>query len=380
MKFIVHGGTLSRSLQSIFGLITTNNVIPQLGCFLFEFQDNNILITAGDESTKATLSLELSNFETQGLKRFMVDAKSFYGRVSALGNVPLTFIVDEENYLINIKTESGRYSIAGQNAEGYPELKQIDNPSTMIVSSTMLLSAIHRTLFAVGDDETRPVMTGIFCKQTEDGIIFVSTDAHIMVKYSRRDFTCEEQNSFVLPKKPLNLIKNLVSSKEEAVDVTMQYNVQNVSFKFDNCFVVTRLIEGKFPNYEAVIPKDNPNKLIIDRTLFLNSVKRLTPFSEEVSGQIRFKLGGNEVKLSVFDDNMNVSAEEPLACNYTGDDMEIGFRYKYLNSILTNLESENIVLEMSQPNKPGIISPYEEEEKESMEDVIMLIMPIMMVN
>lgn len=380
MKFIVHGGTLSRSLQSIYSVITTNNAVPILENFLFQLEEKTLSITASDIETTVTVKLELSDADSEGLTQIAVPAKILSDIVKTFSNVPLSFVIDDETYAIEITSGEGKYKLTGVSADEYPRVSIVEDASQITIPSSLLVNAISKTIFAAGVEETRPQMTGIFCEQTENNITFVGTDAHKLVRYRRTDFTNDIPTSFILPKKPLNLIKNILVSYKEDADILMEYNIKNVSFKFENYSVVCRLIEGKYPNYDAAIPKENPNKLIIERASFLSSVKRVSLFANQSTQQVRLKLGGNEMIISAEDIDFSNAAKEKLSCNYAGDDLEIGFNAKYLLEMLNNIETEYILLEMSQPNRAGIIYPYEEGVEETPESILMLVMPVMLAN
>lgn len=380
MKFIVHGGTLSRSLQSIYSVVTTNNAVPILENFLFQLNQKTLSITASDLETTVTVKLELSDAEAEGLQQIAVPAKIFSDIIKSFSNVPLSFVVDEETYAIEITSGEGKYKLTGLSAEEFPRVSTIEDASQITIPSSLLVNAISKTIFAAGVEETRPQMTGIYCEQSENNITFVGTDAHKLVRYRRSDFSNDVPTSFILPKKPLNLIKNILLSYKEDSDILMEYNIKNVSFIFENYSVVCRLIEGKYPNYEAAIPKENPNKLIIERVGFLNSVKRVSLFANQSTQQVRLKLGGNELIISAEDIDFSNAAKEKLACNYTGDDLEIGFNAKYLLEMLNNIETENVLFEMSQPNRAGILYPFDESSEETIESILMLVMPVMLAN
>lgn len=380
MKFIVHGGTLSRSLQSIYSVITTNNAVPILENFLFQLDQKTLAITASDIETTVTVKLELSDADSEELKQIAVPAKILSDIVKTFSNVPLSFVIDDETYAIEITSGEGKYKLTGLSADEYPRVSTVEDASQITIPSSLLVNAISKTIFAAGVEETRPQMTGIFCEQTENNITFVGTDAHKLVRYRRTDFTNDTPTNFILPKKPLNLIKNILVSYKEDADILMEYNVKNVAFTFENYSVICRLIEGKYPNYEAAIPKENPNKLIIERVGFLNSVKRVSLFANQSTQQVRLKLGGNELIISAEDIDFSNAAKEKLPCNYTGDDLEIGFNAKYLLEMLNNIETENVLFEMSQPNRAGILYPFEEGNEETSESILMLVMPVMLAN
>jgi DNA polymerase-3 subunit beta len=238
----------------------------------------------------------------------------------------------------------------------------------------MLAQAVNKTLFATGNDELRLVLSGVFCELSPDEITFVATDAHKLVRYRRSDAKSQDSANFILPKKPLNLLKNILSSQD--VPVVIEYNKTNAFFSFNNIHLICRLIDGKYPNYEAVIPKENPNKLTIDRHALLTSIKRVSIFANQSTHQIRFKVSGKELVLSAEDIDFSNEAKERLTCSYEGDDLEIGFNSKFLLEMLSNIETDEVRLEMSAPNRAGILYPVNSENKA--EDILMLVMPVML--
>ena len=238
----------------------------------------------------------------------------------------------------------------------------------------MLATAISKTIFAAGNDDLRPVMSGVFFQLASDGLIFVATDAHKLVKYARTDATAPQAAEFIMPKKPLNLLKGILAGTEEAV--TIEYNESNAKFSFDNMELICRLVDGKYPNYEAVIPKENPNKLTIDRNLFLNSIKRVSIFSNKTTHQIRLRIAGAELNISAEDIDYSNKAEERLTCDYQGDDIQIGFNSRFLVEMLSNLTCDAVTLELSMPNRAGILTPSDGLDEG--EAVTMLVMPVML--
>ena len=245
-----------------------------------------------------------------------------------------------------------------------------------MVSAEIIATAISKTIFATGNDDLRPIMSGVFFQFSSDGLIFVATDAHKLVKYSRNDVKSNEVAEFIMPKKPLNILKNILSTLN--TEVTIEYNESNASFSFENYLLVCRLIDGKYPNYEAVIPKENPNKLLINRNQFLNSVKRVAIFSNKTTHQIRLKIAGTELNISAEDIDYSNKADERLTCDYQGDDIQIGFNSRFLTEMLSNLTSDDIQLEMSLPNRAGILTPA--DGLVDGEIITMLVMPVMLSN
>ncbi len=380
MKFIIHGGTLSRSLQSIISVIATNNAYPILGNFLFELSDKTLSITASDLETTARVTLDLNDAEQGSINRITINAKMLLEIVNTLSNSPLTFTIDEEDLMVEITSGEGKYRISGASAEQYPNPVSIEEPQITTITSTLLADAISKTIFATGVDELRAQMTGVLCEQVNDSITFVATDAHKLVRYRKVEFPVEQETSFIIPRKPLNLIRNILSSYKGEIDVLMKYNIDNVEFVFENYSITCRLIDGKYPNYDAAIPKENPNKLIIEKASFLNSVRRVAIFASQSTNQIRLAFLDNEVEMSAEDPDLANAAKERIPCNYDGEFLEIGFNAKYLIEMINNVETEYLLLEMSQPNRAGIIYPYEEDPEPSTESILMLVMPVMLVD
>jgi DNA polymerase-3 subunit beta len=253
---------------------------------------------------------------------------------------------------------------------------ELKDPSSTVVQGDVLATAISKTIFASGNDDLRPVMSGVFFQFSTDNLVFVATDAHKLVKYTRDDISASQTAEFIMPKKPLTLLKSILAGSED--DVVIEYNESNAKFIFENTEMVCRLIDGKYPNYEAVIPKENPNKLVIDRNQFLNSVRRVSIFSSKTTHQIRLKIAGAELNISAEDIDYSNKAEERLTCDYQGDDMQIGFNSRFLTEMLNNLTSDEVSLEMSLPNRAGILTPVDGLDEG--ETVTMLVMPVMLNN
>ncbi|MDR1847597.1 MAG: DNA polymerase III subunit beta [Bacteroidales bacterium] len=380
MKFIVNGELLHKAMQSISGIISTNNAIPVVENFLLTLEDNSIVITGSDLETMASVKLELDSFEAGKVNQVLVPANMFDDLVGSFSSVPLSIIINDDTLAVEIKAGDEKYQIAGLPSENYPAMKEVNDPKTMSLSSAVIVDAIGKTAFAASNDELRPQMTGIFCEQLETGITFVATDAHKLVRYRRQDCKAEEEASFILPKKPLSLVSKILSSIREEIEVSIEYNFNNVSFTFSNYKIVSRLIEGKYPNYEAAIPKDNPNKLIIDRQLLLTSVKRAAILTNKSTQQVRLSLAQNKLVLSSEDMDYENKSEIPLNCSYEGENLEIGFNAKYLQDMLNNIDTTNVLIEMSQPNRAGIIYPYDENTENNGADILMLIMPVTLMN
>lgn len=373
MKFIVSSTSLLKQLQNISGVLNTNNALPILDNFLFEVKPNGLTITASDLETTITAVLPI---ESKDEGTIAVPARLLLDTLKTFADQPLTFSIDTKKYGIEIISDYGKYKLTGHNGDEFPKLPNIESASTIEMDVDALNSAINKTLFATGNDDLRPVMSGVFFQLDSEGITFVATDAHKLVRYKRNDFKVENASSFIVPKKPLNLLKSTLSSV--AGTVKIEYNTSNAFFSFDNINLICRLIDGKYPNYEAVIPKENPNKLTVDRIAFFNSVRRVSIFSNKTTHQIRLKIAGSELSISAEDLDFANEASERLTCQYEGEDMEIGFNSRFLSEMLNNMESENVNLEMSAPNRAGILLPT--EKANTAEDILMLVMPVMLNN
>lgn len=369
MKFIVSSSYLLKNLQLIGGVVNSNNTLPILDNFLFELDHNELTVSATDLETTITANLEVESDEVASLA---IPARLLLDILKTFPEQPLTFIKDENN-TVEISSGQGKYAIAYSDSNEFPKSVSLSETSAISIKGAVLSTAISKTVFATGNDDMRPTMTGVFFQFSPEELTFVSTDAHKLVKYSRSDFQAPQLAEFIMPKKPLNLLKNTLDSSES--DVTIEYNATNAKFSFDNISLLCRLIDGKYPNYEAVIPKDNPNLLTIDRNLFLNSVRRVSIFSNKTTHQIRLKLAGAELQVSAEDLDYSNKADERLTCDYRGDDLQIGFNARFLQEMLTNLNSQDIVLEMSLPNRAGILKPLDGLDEG--ETIMMLVMPVM---
>jgi DNA polymerase-3 subunit beta len=372
MKFIVSSSYLLKQLQVLGSVINSSNTLPILDNFLFELNNNSLVVSASDLETTMSASLEIDS-KSEG--SVAVPAKLLLEILKTFPEQPLTFTV-EENNTIEISSNSGKYALAYASGDEFPKAVVLDDPSSTIVPAEVLATAISKTIFAAGNDDLRPVMSGVFFQFSPEGLIFVATDAHKLVKYSRTDVKASEVADFIMPKKPLNILKGILGTSDS--EVKIEYNDSNAVFSFDNYMLVCRLIDGKYPNYEAVIPKENPNKLHIDRTQFLSSVRRVAIFSNKTTHQIRLKIAGTELNISAEDIDYSNKAEERLTCDYQGDDLQIGFNSRFLTEMLTNLQSDEIQLEMSLPNRAGILTPV--DGLDDGEVITMLVMPVMLNN
>ncbi|WP_034040337.1 DNA polymerase III subunit beta [Wocania ichthyoenteri] len=370
MKFIVSSTYLLKQLQVLGGVINSSNTLPILDNFLFELDHTKLTVSASDLETTMASSLDV---ESDSKGSVAIPARLLLDTLKTFPEQPLTFVV-EENNTVEISSNHGKYALAYADGNEFPKAVALEDPSKTIVTGDVLATAISKTIFAAGNDDLRPVMSGVFFQFSTEGLTFVATDAHKLVKYTREDIKANQVAEFIMPKKPLNLLKGILAASED--DVTIEYNESNAKFTFENSELICRLIDGKYPNYEAVIPKENPNKLTIDRTQFLNSVRRVSIFSNKTTHQIRLKIAGAELNISAEDIDYSNKAEERLTCDYQGDDMQIGFNSRFLTEMLNNLNSDEVQLEMSMPNRAGILTPIDGLDEG--EQITMLVMPVML--
>ena len=371
MKFIVSSSLLYKEIQVLGGIINSSNTLPILDNFLFEINNNNLVLSSSDLESTMTSEIEIESTSTD---KIAISAKLLTDILKTFSEQPLTFIKTDNN-TIEISASNGKYSLAYLNGDEFPKQVEILDAHETVINGSDLGNAINSTIFASGTDDLRPVMSGVFFQFNSESLKFVATDAHKLVKFETTEYTASEVSEFIMPKKPLQILKGILQT--ESSDLTIQHNDSNAKFIFDKSSITCRLIDGKFPNYEAVIPKDNPNVLTIDRQLFLNSARRVSIFSNKTTNQIRLKLAGSLLNISAEDFDFSNKADENLECQYSGDDIQIGFNSKFLIEMLNNLDSDMITLSMSHPNRAGIIRPLI-ESGESKESITMLVMPVML--
>jgi len=370
MKFIVSSTYLLKQLQVLGGVINSSNTLPILDNFLFEINGNALTVSASDLETTMSAQLDIESDDNGSVA---IPARLLLDTLKTFPEQPLTFVI-EDNNTVEISSNHGKYALAYADGNEFPKSVTLEDPSATKMTGHILATAINKTIFAAGNDDLRPVMSGVFFQFSTEGLTFVATDAHKLVKYSREDVKASQTAEFIMPKKPLNLLKGILAASEE--EVTIEYNDSNAKFTFENTVLICRLIDGKYPNYEAVIPKENPNKLSIQRTQFLSSVRRVSIFSNKTTHQIRLKIAGAELNISAEDVDYSNKAEERLTCDYQGDDMQIGFNSRFLTEMLNNLTSDDVQLEMSMPNRAGILTPVDGLDEG--EHVTMLVMPVML--
>ena len=372
MRFIVSTSILLKQLQAISGASSSSTVLPILENFLFEIKDNLLTISATDLQTSMVTTLQI---EAKEEGRVAMPSKILIETLKTLPDQPVAFSVDTKTLAIEISAGDGKYKLSGENADDFPKIPVVENISTVNIAAPILLEAINKTIFAVSNDELRPAMSGVLVQLAEQSTTFVATDAHKLVRYRRTDVGADKPTSIILPKKALTLLKSSLPSDD--VNVSIEYNNTNAFFQFGTINLICRLIDERYPDYEAVIPRLNPNKLTVDRSLFLNTLRRVVIFANKTTHQVRLKISGSELHISAEDLDFSNEAHERLSCQFEGEDMEIGFNAKFLVEMLNNLNCEEVVLEMSTPNRAGLLLPAIEDENEN---ILMLVMPVMLNN
>ena len=323
MKFIVSSTYLLKQLQVLGGVINNSNTLPILDNFLFDLNKNTLTVSASDLETTMSSVLQVDS-DSEGV--IAVPARLLLDTLKTFPEQPLTFVV-EDNNTVEISSNHGKYGLAYADGNEFPKAVELSNPSSTTLLGDVLATAISKTIFAAGNDDLRPVMSGVFFQFSSEKLTFVATDAHKLVKYVRNDVSASEVAEFIMPKKPLNLLKGILAGSES--EVKIEYNESNAKFTFDDTELICRLIDGKYPNYEAVIPKENPNVLSIARNQLLSSVRRVSIFSNKTTHQIRLRIAGAELNISAEDVDYSNKAEERLSCSYQGDDMQIGFNSRF---------------------------------------------------
>ena len=372
MKFIVSSTGLFSHLQAVSRVINSKNSLPILDCFLFELTDGTLNITASDSETTLSTSIEVNEYEGEG--RFAVSSKTLLDALKEIPEQPLSFDLNQESLEICIQYLNGKYNLIGQNADEYPMTPSLGtNAVTVDAEASVILSGINRSLFATADDELRPVMNGIYFDITTENITFVASDGHKLVRNKTFAAKGNEKAAFILPKKPATLLKNLLP--KEQGDIHIAFDDRNAVFTLENYSLTCRLIEGRYPNYNSVIPQGNPHKAIIDRAMFISALRRVSVFSSASSSLIKLRLGNNQIQISAQDIDFSTSAEETFICQYEGNPMNIGFKSTFLIDILNNISSQDVVMELNDPSRAGVIVPVEQDEKE---DLLMLLMPMML--
>lgn len=370
MKFVVSSSELVKNLSNISGVIAPNPLVPILENFLFELDKTSLTVTASDMQTVMVADLMVDSSDTVSVA---IPAKLLMDTLKSLPEQPITVSISNETFGVEITTANGRFKIAGENPLDFPRAPQVNRNFNIELDSHVLASAINNTLFATSTDDLRPAMTGVYIDIQEEHTTFVATDGHRLIRYRREDIKSSTPTTMILPRKALNLIK--ISLPSNSVPVVTEFSNSNAFFSFGNIKLICRLIDERYPDYENVIPKANPHHMTVERSKFLNSLKRIAIFSNKTTHQIRLKISADELTISAEDLDYSNEAVEKISCEYVGDDMEIGFNAKFLAEMLSNISSSTITMELSLPNRAGLIIPSDKEENE---DILMLVMPVML--
>ena len=371
MKFIASSSSLLKQLQHIAGVINANTVLPILEDFLFEVEKNKLTVVATDLETVMRVQLDI---EAKDSGKVCIPAKILLDSLKNIPDQPLTFTIDK-NFGIEITSDNGKYKVMGENPDNFPKEPAADDANSFTMTSSALVTAINKTLFAVSNDDLRPAMTGVFFELDKKGITFVATDAHRLVKYKRTDVKCPKTETFIAPKKPLNLLKAALPDNDDELNIS--YNSNHLFVKHGGTELVCRLIDARFPDYKVVIPADNPYKLTVNKSDFQNALRRVSVFSNKSTNQVALSITGSELQLAAQDIDFSFEGNERMACQYDGEDLQIAFNAKFLIEMLNAADTADVNIELSTPTKAGIIKPTEVEENE---ELLMLVMPLMLNN
>ena len=372
MNFTVSSSLLASRLQTISRVINSKNTIPVLDCVLFELEGGKLTVTASDPDNTLNTSFEVVDCSEDF--SFAISSKILIDSLKEISEQPIRFDVKKETLEITIYYQNGKYSLVGQNADEYPSAAVLGESAVAInVPTKVLSSGISCSLFAAADDEVRPVMCGVYFDFAPDSITLVASDGHKLVRCRDYSVTGAEKSAFILPKKPATLLKNLLG-KDGQEDVAVEFDGRFAIFDMGEYRLVCRLFDGRYPNYNSVIPQNNPHKLTVDRAALISTLRRVAIFSSQVS-LIKLHLEDNKVVISAQDTDFSTSAEESIACSYDGASMNIGFRASFLIDILNNTPGQDVVIELADPSRAGVIVPAEQVDKQ---ELLMLLMPMML--
>ena len=371
MKFTVSSSALQSLLATTGKVISNKNTLPILDYFLFDLKGNQLQVTTSDLEIFLTGSITVDSADSEG--KIAVPAKLMLESLKEFSEMPLNIEVNETSFEIKISWKSGSLSIPGVSAVSYPVALALSAESkSMTLDVDLLVNGINKTIFATADDELRPVMNGVYFNFDAETLTFVATDAHKLVKYST-EYAAEGGASFILPKKPANLLKSVLLKEEDAIAVS--FDSKNVVFNLRSHTLVCRLIEGNYPNYNAVIPAANPNKVLIDRIELLNGIKRVAVCSNPTTNLIRMDIADNRINLTAQDIDFSVSANETISCSYDGQPISIGFKSTFLVEILSNIDTPTVMIELADSTRAGVFKPVYDDKQSS--STLMLLMPMM---
>jgi DNA polymerase-3 subunit beta len=369
MKFIVSSSALLKQLLQINGVISTNTVLPILEDFLFDIDKNKLTVVATDLETVMKVQVEV---EAKTSGRVCIPAKILMDSLKNIPDQPLSFNIDS-NFAIEITSDQGKYKVMGENPDNFPKEPVANNANSFSMTASALVTAINKCILAVSNDDLRPAMMGVFFELDKKSLTCVATDAHRLMKYKRTDVSCPQKDSFIVPKKPLNLLKNALPVSDAMLELS--YNDNHLFVRHGGIELVCRLIDARFPDYRVVIPKDNPYKLVLNKADFQNALRRVNVFSNKSTSQVALTITGSELQLVAQDVDLSFEGNERMACQYDGEDMQIAFNARLLIEMLNAADSTEIVIELSNATRAGIIKPASGEENE---ELLMLVMPLML--
>ena len=372
MKFVVSSSALLGLLQTTNKVISSKNTLPILDYFLFDLKEGVLKITASDLETTLVGTLAVENVEREGL--IAVPVKLMLDSLKEFSEQPLTIEANESTWEIVVSWKSGKLTLPGTSGLSYPNLPELnaETKQSLTLDVDTLMVGINKTIFATADDELRPVMNGVYINLEPQSVTFVATDAHKLVKYAS-ETAAEATASFILPKKPANLLRGLLP-KEDG-EITVEFDDKNVLFRLKNQVLICRLIEGNYPNYNAVIPANNPNKVFVDRLELLNAIRRVAVCSNQSTNLIKLDISKGTINLTAQDLDFSVSAQESLPCDYEGEDIVIGFKSTFLIEILSNIETTTVLVELADSTRAGVFKPVYDQQPSN--DTLMLLMPMM---
>jgi DNA polymerase-3 subunit beta len=369
MKFIVSSSSLLKQLQHISGVINANTVLPILEDFLFEVEKGKLTVVATDLETVMRVQLDIDAKDTG---KVCIPARILLDSLKNIPDQPLAFNIDK-NFAVEITSDNGKYKVMGENPDNFPKEPTADDTTSFTLSSSSLMTAINKTLFATSNDDLRPAMTGVFFELDKKGMQCVATDAHRLVRYKRKDVKCPKSESFIVPRKPLNLLKAAIPSNDD--ELTLSYNSNHFFVKHGTTQMSCRLIDARFPDYKVVIPADNPYRLTVNKADFQSALRRVSIFSNKSTNQVALNISGSELQLTAQDVDFSFEGTERMKCQYTGEDIIIAFNAKFLIEMLSAADSPDVNLELSTPTKAGLIKPSEQDDDE---ELLMLVMPLML--
>ena len=371
MRFTVSSTALSSKLNALSRVINSKNSLPILADFLFDVQDNMLYLTASDSENVMKTQIEVSECDNNG--RFCISNHDLLEAVKGFSEQPITFDIDQTSNIAKISYQNGMFSLPVENADEFPQAQGIsEGAQTIAISTALLAENVNRSLFATAQDELRPVMNGIYFDLTPDYLAVVASDGHKLVRNKILTIHSDQPAAFILPQKPASLLKNLLG--KDGGDVIIRFDERNAKIKFDEGELICRLIEGRYPNYNSVIPQNNPNQLTVDRLGLLAALRRVQPFANDSSNLIRFHVEGGTLQLDAEDYDFSKTATERMSCDYNGQPMSIGFKGSSFIEILNNFDCQEVILQLADPSRAGLVLPSEQPENQ---DVLMLMMPML---